>query len=382
MFDSLPIDVIYHLSEYLSLFELLKFISSSSSFYTKIKESEDFWKLKGGSRIAYLSKGICPMVFGDNSTRQLAIDCHFGLVPLQIPNLKFKDIQISTHAIALDFDNNVWGWGSNEFLQLKPGDKNNQKPFQIGMKANRISVGYKSTGLIDMDDNLWMSGELGNFKSLEMKGQQISIGCNHIVIIDMDNNVWTQGNNSYGQLGVGKEKWEKTKLEQIPNIKAQQVSSGGHHTLVLDMDNNVWSCGFNKNGQLGLGDTNNRKSLFQIKNIKAKYISAGLSHNGLIDLDGALWLWGSNIHGQLGIEYVHMKNNPTRIISIFAKQIALGNYHTMILDIEGHVWTCGYGQYGQLGLNDRNDQPYLIQIGNIKAMKISAGHNSSALLTV
>lgn len=382
MFDSLPIDVIYHLSEYLSLFELLKFISSSSSFYNKIKENEDFWKSKGGSRIAYLSKGICPMVFGDNSTRQLAIDCHFGLAPLQIPNLKFKDIQISNHAIALDFDNNVWGWGSNEFIQLKPGDRNNQKPFQIGMKASRISVGYKRTGLIDMDDNIWISGESENFKSLEMKGKQISIGCNHIVIIDLDNNVWTQGDNPHGQLGVRKETWEKTKLQQIPNIKAQQVSAGGHHTLVLDMDNNVWTQGDNPYGQLGLGDTNSRKSLVQIKDIKAKHISAGVSHSGLIDLDGALWLWGSNIHGQLGIGCFKVRIKPRRIISTFAKQIALGNHHTMILDIEGHVWTCGYGQYGQLGLNNRKDQVYLTQIENIRAMKISAGGNSSALLTV
>jgi len=382
MFDSLPIDVIYDLSEYLSLFELLKFLSSSSGFYNKIKENQDFWRSKGGSRIAYLSKGICPMVFGDNSNRQLGLDCHFGLAPLQIPNLKFKDIQICDHTIALDFDNNVWGWGSNEFLQLKPGDKNNQKPFQIGMKASRISVGYKSTALIDMDDNLWISGELGNFKQLGMKGKQISIGCNHIVMIDMDNNVWTQGDNFYGQLGVGKQTWEKTRLEQVPNIKAQQVSAGGYHTLVLDLDNNVWSCGTNRDGELGLGDTNNRKSLVQIKNIKAKYISAGVSHSGLIDLNDGLWLWGSNIYEILGVEFVDFKYIPMRIISMFAKQIALGNHHTVILDIEGHVWTCGHGQYGQLGLNDRKNQPYLKQIDNITAMKISAGHNSSALITI
>ena len=404
MFVDIPTDIIYYLSWFLPFKDLIRFLRSSSHLYKRLYNNEDFWKSKCGlitktkDQIwinVYVSIQInaALFLFGDNRYGQLGNSHGYSTRPIKFPNFKFKDIAISHHTIAVDFDNTVWGWGSSKHGQLGISvNKDHVEPFRLGLKALQISVNYKNTGIIDMDNNVWLYGDsscgrLGirntynKFQFPKLKAKRISVGYEHIVILDLNNNVWTCGNNKNGQLGLDKSQWYSD-LEIIPAIKAKQISAGGYHTVIIDLNDNVWTCGWNNNGQLGVGDTKDRNFPIEI-GIKAKCISAGIIHTGIIDMDDSVWVCGHGEYGKLGLgRDVTFVKVLTRIPNLKAKQLALGNNSTLIIDLDNNVLMCGYGT-GQLGLGMRENKLLPNKIPNTKAVKIAVGgDNSTALISL
>lgn len=401
MFDPVPTDLIYYISRFLSYTDLIVFLSSSLSLYKRILQDDDFWKLKCGLTTKeedqtwiniYISSQVHVYLtaFGDNMYGQLGMKNGYLLRPTKLPHSKFKEVYIGNHCIAIDFHNNVWGWGYNEYEQLgllnKPEGKRIE-PTPLGIKALQASVNYMNTGLIDMDHNAWLYGnntyyKLGGFNSphrFELKAKHISVGYQHVVMIDMYNNVWTYGSNEHGQLGTGK-KNKYCQLEMIPALKAKYVVAGGYHTVITDLNDNVLTCGWNNVGQLGTGDVISRNVPVEI-GMRAKYISAGINHTGIIDMENDVLMCGSGSWGKLGLSKdVKYVDSLTKIPKLKAKRLALGSEHTVILDLDNNVWTCGYGACGQLGSGDHGHRISPIKIG-VKAAKVSAGNNSTMLIS-
>ena len=139
-------------------------------------------------------------------------------------------------------------------------------------------------------------------------------------------------------------------------------------------------------GQLGLGDSYRRPFPIQIPEVKAKQIAIGEYSSAFIDLDNNVWTSGGNYNGQLGLGDNKDRDIPTQILTVSeltevkAKHISIGNGHMGIIDLDDNVWTCGGNNKEQLGLGDTKNRNLPCKIPNVKATKIIAGNNITAII--
>lgn len=184
---------------------------------------------------------------GDNQNRN---------IPTQIPNLTAKHISCGQdHTVIIDTNNNVWVFGNNEYAQLGLGDTQNRNvPTQIvDFTAKYVNCGSYDTVLIDMDNNVWIFGwasgtgnnRIHNLPTPIMnpeapeqpfKARKVASGTGHTILIDMNNDVWVTGSNTAGaSLGLG----DNTIMMnlgipiRLSGIKAESVACGMGHTILL-----------------------------------------------------------------------------------------------------------------------------------------------------
>mmetsp|Transcript_44267 Transcript_44267/g.85117 ORF Transcript_44267/g.85117 Transcript_44267/m.85117 type:complete len:1011 (+) Transcript_44267:53-3085(+) len=89
---------------------------------------------------------------------------------------------------------------------------------------------------------------------------EVSCGSCHVVARTEALQCLTWGENSSGQLGVGKKckpMYRPNLLESIPS-EIQGVSAGWAHTVAVGSDGAAYAWGLNSHGQLGVGDNNMR----------------------------------------------------------------------------------------------------------------------------
>lgn len=132
-----------------------------------------------------------------------------------------------SHSLALKEDGTVWGWGSNELMQLGNTEQEwFDSPVQIPSLKDAASV------------------SAGVFLSMALA---------------KDGTVWTLGANSSGQLGSGS-KFDGLPISNVPVrtinfTKANSISAGYGHALART-DGGIYGWGDNTKGQLGSGIIN------------------------------------------------------------------------------------------------------------------------------
>jgi alpha-tubulin suppressor-like RCC1 family protein len=338
--------------------------------------------------------------------------------PTKIPNFRFKSVSSGAyHTVTIDFNGNMWTFGSNFNGQLGLNNKNFQHtPTKIpllsfgipDLKFKYVSAGLNYTVGIDINNDVWTFGEngygqlgLGDFTNRmiptiipfaslglhNIKFQFVSAGSHHTLAIDLNNNVWGFGGNANGQLGLGHTRGMPIPTK-IPHFKAKSVSCGHTHTVALDLNNNLWSFGDNDYGQLGLGDADNRETPtkihfddFGLPNLKFKSAVAARHYTVVLDFNDNVWVFGMNDHGQLGLGDVKKRRIPTKIPfgafgmpELKVKSIFAGMAVTMIIDSNDDVYAFGSNSKGQLGVGDKINKLKPTKINNFKAKYIANGY--------
>ena len=185
----------------------------------------------------------------------------------------------------------------------------------------------------------------------------IGSGNRHSVALHADGTVRTWGDDSSGQLGLG-----RTLLATAPAVvlglaNVSRVSSGQNHVVALLRDGTVWAWGINSLGQLGDGTTTNRSTPAPVAGLDGVVsISAGLGHTLALKGDGSVWSWGVNYHGELG--YAESQLRPLRVPGLANADIiaiAAGGAHSLALGRDGTVWGWGENDSGQLGDGTRTE---------------------------
>lgn len=198
---------------------------------------------------------------------------------------------------ALGEDGNVYTWGCGQQGVLGHNDTEDRlTPRAIkdlaGTEIRTLAAGdFHMCAVTDNDTFSWGwngCGQLGLGHEEdqlrphvvnELRGKQVvsvSCGASHTVVVALNVSqqgvVYSWGNNSHGQLGLGKKKrvLKPTSIPSLPNVLT--VVCGAMHTCLLTEQNEVWSTGYNKNGQLGQGNT---IDLDQFTVIEAFNTSAG-----------------------------------------------------------------------------------------------------------
>uniref|UniRef100_A0A8P4KE64 Uncharacterized protein n=1 Tax=Dicentrarchus labrax TaxID=13489 RepID=A0A8P4KE64_DICLA len=178
--------------------------------------------------------------------------------------------------------------------------------------------------------HVWKSGTYGDFST--------------------DGQVYTWGQDSRGQLGLGKRKAGANSPQHLRSLSAiplVQIAAGGEQSFALSVSGGVFGWGRNDCGQLGLGDTTGKISIY----VTCKPVI-------LCPID---------------------RHTPTSVHSLIMKKtvhVSCGKDHTAILTKDGAVFTFGSGKCGQLGHNSFRDElrPRLVaELWGAKVTKIACG---------
>ncbi len=250
-----------------------------------------------------------------------------------------------SHTIVLKSDGTVWGWGSNQQMQLGTSQTTDETstPQEIEGLGNIVAVaaGYDFSAALRFDGTVYTWGGGTQSQPTAVPGLtgivSISAGQTDLLALDYKGNVW--------QWTLGGTPAQVPGLSQIAVIDA-----GGSHYLALTLSGDVYAWGGNWDGQLGLGDTEDRTTPQKLNLRNIIDISAGQSHSVAAAYDGAVYAWGSNTYGQLGNGTTMDSPEPVKVSSISkATQVSAGNDVSLARTEDGKLYAWGYGEYGQLG---------------------------------
>lgn len=316
---------------------------------------------------------------------------------------------MSYHSAVIDFDNNLWTCGNNNFGQLGLGIEKNTHTFQIveNLKITKVCCGETSTVAIDVYGNIWAcggdmndnSGKLNStFSLIEIPKNidlvDVSIYKNSLIAKDINNNLWSYKNGVFDKLSSDinfiyfvcgdqfmmaidehNNLWGEGK--HIGNFKQIKINFIPHKifcgtiVFIIDIDGGLWGWGDNSNKNIGIQDNNNINNFYEyFVKIEVPFIPnrivVGPNHTLLIDIDGNLWGCGNNSNNQLGkknpnevilyggrssggriiFTFVPINEIPAKIISCYA-----GTQSSLVLDENNNLWASGDNRFGQLGIN-------------------------------
>ena len=247
------------------------------------------------------------------------------------------DDQNGFNVLFVSMDDNVYGFGSNQFGVCGLGHNKNVKDPQIVPEL--------------CDKNI----------------QQFYNGLGFVLGLTNHNELYGWGSNNLFQLGI--ETLNNENNEPINIIikdkSIKQISCGSAHTLVLTSYGMVYGWGDNTYGQIGCGKELGEKiSITRLISLSIiKSIHCSFCQSFALTVNGMVYSWGYNYCGQLGHEFKQMECvfEPKLIINLTnITSISSSGGTTYILTINGNVYFCGH--YYENGIQCYQMVPKLLTI--------------------
>jgi alpha-tubulin suppressor-like RCC1 family protein len=295
-----------------------------------------------------------------------------------------------SHALALQSDGTVWGWGTSGLgaLGVGPDSPYNVAPWKIpgidNVKA-LTACNFKSY-FVKRDGTLWiLTGGATQAAQVPGTGTVDAVACGRsTTALAPDGSAIALGAIEYSGTGLPGYLTRPTTVPAWANVS--QLAPAWWHTLALRPDGSVLAVGSNFRGQLGFG---NQAALVQpavvpvvsdIVEVSARnYTSLAVQRNG------SLWSWGGNFQGQLGDGTMTDSWAPRRIPTLAGVASAsAGHVHSVALGSDGSVWAWGYNGYGQVNGSPNRPQSQLtpLQVPGLPTdmIQVQACENSSLAL--
>ncbi|XP_063075951.1 probable E3 ubiquitin-protein ligase HERC4 [Engraulis encrasicolus] len=210
---------------------------------------------------------------------------------------------------------------------------------------------------------------------------QVACGDHHSLALTKDGQLFTWGQNSNGQLGLGKGQpstLSPQPLKSLAGIPLSQISAGGDHSFALSLSGAVFGWGKNTTGQLGLGNKNDIPEPVQVTSLNCKktvHIACGEEHTAILTKDGLVFTCGSGRYGQLGHNSLQDELRPRLVAELWGSkvtQVTCGRYHTLaFVDLQNKMYAFGRGEHGQLGNGQTNNQVIPLSVSLPKEMEKS-----------
>ena len=309
-----------------------------------------------------------------------------------------------THFACLDFEGNVFTFGSNNVGQLGIGisSKGSLPQQKVNLPPiKQISCGFSLTLCLSENGELYSFGlnsygQLG-YASNETSDGNIPIcsqprrieplenvklvqcGTCHVICVTETNEVYAWGNNRDGQLGSCDSETKKVPFKcEYPN-NIVDIRAGFSHTLVLTEDKEVFTCG--KDNYIGRRDVIFRNIPKKIELSEIVRIECGTYHSLCIDIHGDLYMFGKNDFGQLGIvsDSIHVLD-PTKHPSLSnIVDISSRGNHTFVKTLPNEVYAFGDNEYSQLGIKTKSKKQFTpIKVHGFEDIWYSSAKRSNA----
>ncbi|KAJ5077357.1 claret isoform a [Anaeramoeba ignava] len=164
----------------------------------------------------------------------------------------------------------------------------------------------------------------------------------HVFLLNSNQELFGCGDNSRGQLGLGKSRKETkiqklTKIQNIPKDKIIDIQCGNEHSIMLIEDENetrkLYSCGDHRHNGLGKNQrtcefTEIKSSLFE--NDYILDFSVGFNHTLILTRKGKLIGFGLNFWCQLGTGTITDEKIPIQIeLPKLRFKEDISNYHVL-----------------------------------------------------
>jgi len=381
--------------------------------------------------------------WGINSTGQLGLGDDFDAIyPTNIASIdinqnplptQWKTVNVyDSNSCAIDINNKLWCWGSNNNFQL--GDATNFDAFLPTAVAtpdadwSNVAQGVFHTCASKADDSNWCwggnaDGQLGIGDIADAKTPrqeatkaidwiQVDVSRNHVCAVKDDATAYCWGWNYIGQLGndsyVSTNQATEIGIPQYSNgVNWKKISvgpsniEGDDHSCGLTTSGRIYCWGDNRDGQVGTGASDLWD--YSLPESEAQGFSnwvdveVGVEYSCGIqeDLGGnrKLWCWGSESGGKLGNgSYTSNQFAPEQESSLRNDwdKVSLGGFSCGITTGEA-LFCWGQNTYG-MGFND----PSVFQVttprelisvsdGNVISAsplwrEISVGNNSACAI--
>jgi alpha-tubulin suppressor-like RCC1 family protein len=215
----------------------------------------------------------------------------------------------------------------------------------------------------------------------------LSYGFCHFFAWNDKNEIFCWGNNSCGQLGIGKRDDEIASLDFInalrhkkenflersfgkhqnepelnvllSNLNIIDIRCGFWHSLALAKSGEVYAWGLISTGESieEMSQTTPIK-IDGFDSEKVVMISCGYKHSLALTESGRVFSWGENSYGQLGVENEINREKPKMIeIENFSfEKISCGQRHSLLLSRDGVIFAFGDNRCGQIGSGNKETQ--------------------------
>ncbi|KAK2490179.1 hypothetical protein MC885_007775, partial [Smutsia gigantea] len=233
------------------------------------------------------------------------------------------------------------GGAGVEVYQLWAGSDSARKPkcIKLGkkMKIHSVDQGAEHMLVLSSDGKPFeynYSIEHARFQCILQEKSIIQITCGdyHSLALSKGGELFAWGQNSYGQLGVGRI-FASTPtpeiVEHLSGVPLVQISAGEAHSMALSMSGNIYSWGRNDFGQLGLGHTENKESPSLIEALddqKVEFLTCGGFHTVLLTKDGLVYTFGAGIYGQLGHNSTENELRPRLVTELVGNRVTQNPY--------------------------------------------------------
>lgn len=225
--------------------------------------------------------------------------------------------------VALRANGTVLSWGQSQFGELGHGFVITQQntPLGIAGLANvmQIAAGRAHAMALDRDGALWGwgyngYGQLGDssevnrhtpVRSRAVPGcvRAVACGDHHTLALLADGTVLAWGSNDFGALGRGASGGWSRQPQPVPGLtNVEAVSAAGYLNLALKTDGTVWAWGWNTSGALGNGTfVTFSATPVQVSGLPTiRKITAGYYNGYAISNTGATYAWGDAGQGRIG----------------------------------------------------------------------------------
>ncbi|XP_023207150.1 X-linked retinitis pigmentosa GTPase regulator-like isoform X2 [Xiphophorus maculatus] len=279
----------------------------------------------------------------------------------------------------------------------------NDVPERIACGDEHSALVTGNGKLFMFGSNNWGQLGLGSKQTVQkptcvkaLKGEKVRLvacGRNHTLISTEQGHVFACGGNGEGQLGLG-DCEERTAFQRVGFFQAhgpiKMLAAGSNTSAALTEGGKLFMWGENSEGQIGLGKRSQATRPLEVSvGRPVSWVSCGYYHSALVTVDGALFTFGERDSGKLGLRPERLARHrvPQRVESITEPvlQVACGGSHTVALTDGGGVYSFGLGQFGQLGLGTfvfESQLPRPVQRFQAgRPTRVTCGESHTAVLT-
>uniref|UniRef100_A0A8C7CE59 X-linked retinitis pigmentosa GTPase regulator n=1 Tax=Oncorhynchus kisutch TaxID=8019 RepID=A0A8C7CE59_ONCKI len=291
----------------------------------------------GDEHTALITENGKLFMFGSNNWGQLGLGSKTMVnKPTCVKALKSEKVRLAAcgrnHTIVYTSRGNVYSTGGNNEGQLGLGDCEERTAFQL------VDF-FSSHGPIKM----------------------LAAGSNTSAALTESGTLFMWGDNTEGQIGLGKESSALTPQEVTVGQPVAWVSCGYYHSAFVTVDGGLYTFGECDSGKLGLatGQLDGHRMPQLVKGItdQVTQVACGGGHTVAVTEED-LYTFGLGQFGQLGQGTFIFEARLPRAVENFRKgrvrQVMCGENHTAVISDNGLLYTFGDGRHGKLGLGEEN----------------------------